>query len=163
MNEAKFEILRSLSPDLQFNDTEGSPIKVSEISLDDSGKIVSVTTYDGNILGRDEIEFNKEVLNIPGVGQVPPGSLVYYKGEPYLINFGWHTNYSNQQIYSWYLEYIGNNDCDSKIKTIYFNDIKYITSAQSYCYESEFENYPHEENSENASESCKCHKILCEG
>ena len=36
-------------------------------------------------------------------GDLAPGCHLVYESNEYKLDFGWHINYSNQNIYSWYL------------------------------------------------------------
>lgn len=87
-------------------DTNGIRVNVSSVDLDTDGNIVFINTTDGNKLSADDYIIVQELLNVPGVGKLKPGTRVVLEENPYIeyvLEFGWHTNISNQTIYSWYL------------------------------------------------------------
>ena len=104
-------------------DTNGIRVNVSSVDLDTDGNIVFINTTDGNKLSADDYIIVQELLNVPGVGKLKPGTRVVLEENPYIeyvLEFGWHTNISNQTIYSWYLypirqeEIISNKEYMSK-------------------------------------------------
>jgi hypothetical protein len=57
--------------------------------------------------------YTTECLYVLGIGFLLPGDLVKLKineRDIYELNYGWHTNISNQTIYSWYLVPQKNDD-----------------------------------------------------
>ena len=87
-------------------DTNGIRVNVSSVDLDTDGNIVFINTTDGNKLSADDYIIVQELLNVPGIGKLKPGTRVVLEENPYIeyvLEFGWHTNISNQTIYSWYL------------------------------------------------------------
>lgn len=87
-------------------DTNGIRVNVSSVDLDTDGNIVFINATDGNKLSADDYIIVQELLNVPGVGKLKPGTRVVLEENPYIeysLEFGWHTNISNQTIYSWYL------------------------------------------------------------
>lgn len=98
--------------DLKFTDLQDRTLDVTSITLE-NGIITKITAVG---TGGETQEYSagsffliKEMLEIPGIGRLSPGTIVRYKGKDYLLLFGWHTNPSNQTIYSWYLT--KNNEC----------------------------------------------------
>lgn len=98
-----------------FTDGRRNPISdITSIVLDEDSRIDHIC----NIYDQEIREFNYEryVLNVPGVGMVVPGTRVVWKEQDYVLLFGWHKNISNQEIFSWYLRSLEKDVCD---KTLY--------------------------------------------
>ena len=94
-----------------FYDLHGNLIKGDiEISFDDNGQFNTLTQeYDGEtiIYLKDMYTYTTECLYVLGIGFLLPGDIVKLKIndlKQYELNYGWHTNVSNQTIYSWYLK-----------------------------------------------------------
>jgi len=102
------------NPDMLFRDLDGNTLDVTSVNLTD-GTIQSVEV-DEELLPSEEVQFEKYLLEIPGLGWVAPGTRIIYKENDYVLNFGWHINSSNQNIYSWYLESL---DVACRPKTVY--------------------------------------------
>lgn len=98
-----------------FYDTNNNLIKGDTVSvtIDDNGQFdtLIVATEDGDQTTVDTYEsgqytYTTECLYVLGIGFLIPGDLVKLKvneRDVYELNYGWHTNISNQTIYSWYL------------------------------------------------------------
>lgn len=104
-------------PYFSFYDTDGNLIKGTiEITLDDNGQFYQVKqTLDGieHIYNQDEFTYTTECLYVLGIGFLLPGDVVKLKidaDKKYELHFGWHTNISGQDIYSWYLVPIPEHD-----------------------------------------------------
>lgn len=98
-------------PDFKFYEVStGYELEVSSAIVNEKGQIYKVFTSDENgelyreYLVPEEATMVANWLPVPGIGYLRPGTRVVYKREEYCLKFGWHTNISNQEIYSWYLE-----------------------------------------------------------
>lgn len=93
--------------DLKFTDLYNRTLPVREVKMDSEGqieKLILSTPIDGqDVYHKGDFFIIKELLNVPGVGRLSPGTIVRYEDVDYVLLFGWHTNLSNQTIYSWYL------------------------------------------------------------
>lgn len=80
-------------------------LSITSVNLDTEGHIVLVNTEDGQTIYSEDAEIYQNFLEVPGVGYLRPGTKVKLQSDSstYLLLFGWHTNISNQTIYSWYL------------------------------------------------------------
>ena len=123
---------------------------VSSVDLDTEGNIVFINTTDGNKLRASDYIIVQELLNVPGVGKLKPGTRVVLEENPYIeyvLRFGWHTNISNQTIYSWYLypikqeEIISDKEYMSKpeqrlsvARTVYESDVDQIIAITGIIY-----------------------------
>ena len=102
-------------PYFSFYDLENKLIQGNTVSvaLDDNGQFdtLTVTTEeDGQTVTetytKDQYTYTTECLYVLGIGFLLPGDIVKLKineCNTYQLNYGWHTNISNQTIYSWYL------------------------------------------------------------
>lgn len=93
-----------------FYDFNGDLIRGEiEAEITDNGQFGALTVeYDGEtiIYPKDTYTYTTECLYVLGIGFLIPGDIVKLKltdWKEYELNFGWHTNISNQKIYSWYL------------------------------------------------------------
>lgn len=112
----------------------GELIKVTNIELDTSGMINKITgTVNGitAIMDSSQFVYTNLILDVPGLGTAVCGDTVLLKHprkklEEYVLEFGWHTNISNQKIYSWYLvpalKDLDNHELP-KAKTLYYDDL----------------------------------------
>ena len=93
--------------DLKFIDLGGKTLPVRTIEMNEDSQIeeliLSVPVEDKDIYHKGEFLMIKELLEVPGIGRLSPGTIVRYENNNYVLLFGWHTNPSNQTIYSWYL------------------------------------------------------------
>ena len=93
-----------------FYDSEGNLIRGSlEASLDDNGQfdiLTQIIDDETVIYPKGTYTYTTECLYVLGIGFLLPGDIVKLKIDScktYELNYGWHTNVSNQTIYSWYL------------------------------------------------------------
>lgn len=112
----------------------GELIKVTNIELDDLGTISTITgTVNGitAVMDSSHFVYTNLILDIPGLGTAVCGDTILLKRprkniEEYILEFGWHTNISNQKIYSWYLvpalKDLDNHELP-KAKTLYYDDL----------------------------------------
>lgn len=100
-----------------FNNCE---INVKSVNFSPNGEIESVVTYYEENLSGPSLKFEKYLLEVPGVGFICPGTRVYLDNKQYVLCHGWHTNISNQTIFSWYLHPLFEGSTD---KTLYRSDI----------------------------------------
>lgn len=107
------------NPDIKFF-YDGCEVKVKFIKLSPSGEIESVVTYYERELSGPLLTYEKYLLDVPGVGYLCPGTRVSFEKKEYVLLHGWHTNGSNQTIFSWYLHSIYEGTPD---KTLYKSDI----------------------------------------
>lgn len=93
--------------DLKFTDLYNRTLPVREVYMNPDGQIekliLSEPVNGQDIYYKGDFFIIKELLEVPGVGRLSPGTMVRYEGKDYLLLYGWHTNLSNQTIYSWYL------------------------------------------------------------
>lgn len=128
-NKTLDSCIESQDKDILIKLKTGEVVDIIDISVDD-GKIISVFpkegTGDQGYIPSSEFNFFKEVLYVPGIGYITPGTRVIIKEKDYLLKFGWHINISNQNIYSWYLESLSE---DIPPKTLYkemINEIEIV-------------------------------------
>ena len=101
-----------------FYDLEGNLLNGDSVSvtITDNGQFDVLTiTKDGSTetYNSDEYTYTTECLYVLGIGFLIPGDIVKLKineCDTYELNYGWHTNISNQTIYSWYLVPIKQED-----------------------------------------------------
>ena len=94
-----------------FYDINGNLIRGDSItvSIDDNGQFYTLTVMrdeEPTVYLKDDYTYTTECLYVLGIGFLIPGDLVKLKineRDVYELNYGWHTNISNQTIYSWYL------------------------------------------------------------
>lgn len=119
INKTLDSCIESQDKDILIKSKTGEVLDIIDISVDD-GKIVSAFpkegTSDKDFIPSTEFDFFKEVLHVPGIGYITPGTRVIIKEKDYLLEFGWHVNISNQNIYSWYLVPLSE---DTLPKTLY--------------------------------------------
>lgn len=116
--------------------------------VDTEGKIISVTSETGEEVLSENLQIFQNYLYVPGVGYLRPGTKVWLDTNPYdkyTLCFGWHTNISNQTIFSWFLRpYEENvtNEEDQYMsspqqrlfvdKTVYLEDIDHLCKVATY-------------------------------
>lgn len=105
-----------------FYDSDGNLIRGSlEVSLDDNGQfdiLTQIIDDETFIYPKGTYTYTTECLYVLGIGFLIPGDIVKLKIDSckrYELNYGWHTNVSNQTIYSWYLKPITKNCNNSDI------------------------------------------------
>ena len=103
--------IRHEAPDLMIVRKDGQPSDVQYVRLNDDGYVTEAFTYSEHAMSREKFDVHKYVLDVPGVGLLTPGTRVVYKDKDYVLLFGWHTNMSNQRIFTWYLEPLVSEDC----------------------------------------------------
>ena len=126
--------------DASFSDKSCLPRREEEINLtsidvDTDGHYVVAHTEEGSQYFVDELVVEKNFLHVPGVGHLRPGSKVRLEKDPtsYILLFGWHTNISNQTIYSWYLRPIKEFD-DSDHDQDYMSSPEKVLSEDKTLY-----------------------------
>jgi hypothetical protein len=113
------------APNLKFSKEDGTVLDVIEIEMN-NGNIVSVLDSDNVRYNIDEITYEKYLLNVPGIGYIAAKSRVIYKEKDYVLLFGWHTNISNQTIYSWYLSSLTEDIPDKTLYEEMINEIEIV-------------------------------------
>ncbi len=113
------------APNLKFSKEDGTVLDVIEIEMN-NGNIVSVLDSDNVKYNIDEITYEKYLLNVPGIGYIAAKSRVIYKEKDYVLLFGWHTNISNQTIYSWYLSSLTEDIPDKTLYEEMINEIEIV-------------------------------------
>ena len=88
--------------DIIFTTKDGDLLEVASINLQD-GIITNVTTIYEDTYSRDALNIYTNILYVKGVGSLVPKTRVVYEKKDYILLYGWHTNISNQTIYSWFL------------------------------------------------------------
>lgn len=113
------------SPGMIFTDKTGERVPIVDVQLDAETSEIAVLIDDmGNIISPEDVIYQRYTLYVPGVGTILPGSRVIWKERDYVLQFGWHTNVSNQTLFTWYLEPLEGNDLVPK--TLYQWMIKEI-------------------------------------
>lgn len=104
-------------PYFSFYDLEGNLIRGDiDVTFDDNGQFDTLVQEIGGetvIYLNGQYTYTTECLYVLGIGFLLPGDIVRLKIDDcrkFELNFGWHTNVSNQTIYSWYLKPIKLND-----------------------------------------------------
>lgn len=117
-----------------YSKLTGEQIKVTSMELDDKGTIDKITGMVHGIttiMNSSQFVYTNLILEVPGLGTAVCGDTVYLKCprkklKEFILEFGWHTNVSNQKIYSWYLV-PQLKDLDQhelpKAKTLYYDDL----------------------------------------
>ena len=98
-------------PYFSFYDLSGNLI-IGDITatFTDDGQFDAITCEkDGMTVtyNNGQFSYTTACLYVLGIGFLIPGDIVKLKIDSckvYELNFGWHTNVSNQTIYSWYLK-----------------------------------------------------------
>ena len=98
-------------PHYSFYDLDGNLITGDSISVDvlSDGQFGALEVVSGGETAeyaQGEYTVLTECLYVLGIGFLLPGDVVKLKIDAvaeYTLHFGWHTNVSNQNIYSWYL------------------------------------------------------------
>lgn len=99
-------------PYFSFYDTNGELITGDSISVtfDDNGQFDTLTVIkDGvsTVYQKGTYTYTTECLYVLGIGFLIPGDIVKLHIDSiytYELNYGWHTNVSDQTIYSWFLK-----------------------------------------------------------
>jgi hypothetical protein len=95
-----------------FYDLDGELIRgeSTSVTIDDNGQFNVLTVVDSEQVShtytKENYTYTTECLYVLGIGFLIPGDIVKLKINEcveYELNYGWHTNISNQTIYSWYL------------------------------------------------------------
>lgn len=94
-----------------FYDMNGEYLdNVANISVCANGKFGELTIIDNDgeykTYSPSEYNFTRETVYVLGIGFLIPGDIVklhLLDKRFYEIQYGWHTNVSNQTIHSWYL------------------------------------------------------------
>lgn len=120
-------------PYYSFYDNEGNLIKGDiEVSVEEDGQFGILTTiYQGEtiIYPAGTYTYVTECLYVVGIGLIIPGDLVKLKIndlKKYELNFGWHTNISGQNIYSWYLVPVEQKDYFYETRKGIYNSVDLV-------------------------------------
>lgn len=117
-----------------YNKLTREQLDVHSVTFDELGTIDTITATANGITATMDSQYfvyTNLILDVPGLGTAVCGDKIYLKHprkklEEYTLAFGWHTNVSNQKIYSWYLTPII-KDLDNheipKAKTLYYDDL----------------------------------------
>lgn len=116
---------------------DGSLVDATSVLVDGDGKFTKVLQSESvESISIDDVDVFTNFLPVPGVGYLKPKTKVRWKGKEYWLLFGWHTNISNQKIYSWFLRSTNETtDTTGKVitlqgdhenKTLYFEMIDEI-------------------------------------
>lgn len=112
-----------------FND--GVDREITSVNLSPEGNVVSVVTPTETLT--EGFIVSNTALYVPGLGYLVPGTIIIYQDNDYVLKYGWHTNISNQTIYSWNLESLDSNippktiykDMINKIDTVHYRSCLY--------------------------------------
>lgn len=115
----------------------GSVVNASSVLVDEDGKITKVLQVDSvESIPAEDVDICVNFLPVPGVGYLKPKTKVRWRGHEYWLLFGWHTNISNQRIFSWFLrDVLQTTDATGKVvsvnadhddKTLYYEMIDEI-------------------------------------
>lgn len=120
------------SSDIKVYDNNGTQLSVVSANYNSEGKLTSIITAEGTTYDSSSIKYYKNLLTVPGVGYLRPGTVVKYNNDLYILNFGWHHNISNLTIYSWYLtpyntdnsvipcqDYMSHSELPNNTRTVY--------------------------------------------
>lgn len=109
MNKVRSQIF-SERPDVEMytkksDGSRGPMINTTSVVVDDNGKYVLANTEEGETFFAEDLIIENLFLEVPGLGYLRPGVRVFLNDDPseYSLQFGWHTNISNQTICGWYL------------------------------------------------------------
>lgn len=112
---------------------------ISHILINSMGEITTIIIINENNeddtveYNQDEFYYLDESLFVLGIGNLLPGDIVKLKHTDftkYELNYGWHTNISNQTLYSWYLKPL--NEEYLPFDSGYLADGKNITLYKEY-------------------------------
>lgn len=103
-------------PGFIFTDINGNRLPVEKIKLSTDYQIETLSNFYEESVDPDTAIFQKYVLSVPGLGEILPGSRVIWREGDYVLLFGWHTNISNQELFTWFLRSV---DEDIPDKTLY--------------------------------------------
>lgn len=133
--------LKSDPIDNQFHNESYIPTREKEIDLvsvdvNTDGQYVIAHTDEGRQYFVEDLVVEKHFLPVPGVGYLRPGSHIRLEKDPteYVLLFGWHTNISNQTIYSWYLRPIKEFDNPDENKYM-SSPVKVLSEDKTLYYE----------------------------
>lgn len=111
-----------------FYDNEGNLIRGDlDVTFDDNGQfdtLVQEINGETVIYIKGQYTYTTECLYVLGIGFLLPGDIVKLKindCRQFELNYGWHINVSNQNIYSWYLKPIPVEDCFKNERKGLFN------------------------------------------
>ena len=111
----------SVQPMMKFYSKEDPTVEISinSADFDTSGNVVMLYDVSGKSYYAEDLIIYQDFLDVPGIGYLRPGTKVKLDSDKtlYLLQYGWHTNISNQTIYSWYLHPIvefSNNEKDAE-------------------------------------------------
>lgn len=97
----------SVQPMMKFYSKEDPTVEISinSADFDTSGNVVMLYDVSGKSYYAEDLIIYQDFLDVPGIGYLRPGTKVKLDSDKtlYLLQYGWHTNISNQTIYSWYL------------------------------------------------------------
>ena len=138
---------------LFYSRETGDLLSVSKIFLDASGQIDKIIATQHGITAEYEstdFVYTNLILEIPGLENAMCGDKILLKHprkklEEFTLEFGWHTNISNQKIYSWYLiPEVTDLDAHElpKAKTLYYDDLCNIVGVSkrlSFCLPTDIE------------------------
>ena len=83
--------------------------------------------------GPEEYDFTRETVFVLGVGYLIPGDIVrlhLLDRRYYEVQYGWHTNVSNQTIHSWYLVPVNYDEVRKEV--VYRTDSNILTLYKEY-------------------------------
>jgi hypothetical protein len=83
--------------------------------------------------GPEEYDFTRETVFVLGVGYLIPGDIVrlhLLDKRYYEVQYGWHTNVSNQTIHSWYLVPVNYDEVRKEV--VYRTDSNILTLYKEY-------------------------------
>lgn len=111
---------------------------VVSVEFDKYGQFGTITCdgpdYEEPIMyGPEEYDFTRETVFVLGVGYLIPGDIVrlhLLDRRYYEVQYGWHTNVSNQTIHSWYLVPVNYDEVRKEV--VYRTDSNILTLYKEY-------------------------------
>lgn len=123
-----------------FFDENGNLIRnISNVSMSEEGRFSTITYVKDGVeysLLPGQYTYTNLILDIPGIGFAHIGDIVTLeryreKAKRYVLGFGWHSNVSNQKLFTWYLTQTSLSDGeDRKYKTLYYEDLCNILAVE---------------------------------
>ena len=123
-----------------FLDMKGNIINdVSNVDIAEDGRFSTLTYVVDEQemhLSPSEYVYTNLILDVPGIGFARVGDIVTLeryreKAKRYKLHFGWHSNISNQKLFTWYLTQPTLAEGEIReYKTLYYDDLCNILAIE---------------------------------